>query len=253
MSASGPKEAIDAINACAELSDPEKAAAIAKCIDANVVAVIVATPASLRVATIRQLLASSQASSSAQSAGASTAFPANPGVLLCPSVGRVATRSASQPEGHYSLSGQFAAVAPHVLVTAQHVCFAPSGVQHSLKVLWRPVNGAVVVLSAAVLEHDAEMDVAVLVVLDADAPPFTPLPIADASIIHSHTSSLLCGIAVFPVSRDHRRRLASGDVAELPSFEESAVQAVDALGPGVAADAAAAAPAAAAAAAAPAR
>ena len=69
MSASGPKEAIDAINACAELSDPEKAAAIAKCIDSNVVAVIVATPASLRVATIRQLLASSQASSSAQSAG----------------------------------------------------------------------------------------------------------------------------------------------------------------------------------------
>lgn len=179
-------------------------------------------------------------------AGASTAFPANPGVLLCPSVGRVATRSASQPEGHYSLSGQFAAVAPHVLVTAQHVCFAPSGVQHSLKVLWRPVNGAVVVLSAAVLEHDAEMDVAVLVVLDADAPPFTPLPIADALIIHSHTSSLLCGIAVFPVSRDHRRRLASGDVAELPSFEESAVQAVDALGPGAVADAAAAASAAAA-------
>jgi hypothetical protein len=158
----------------------------------------------------------------------------------------VATRSAAQPEGHYSLSGQFVAVAPHVLVTAQHVCFATSGVQHSLKVLWRPVNGAVVVLSAAVLEHDAEMDVAVLVVLDADAPPFTPLPIADASIIHAHTSSLLCGIAVFPVSRDHRRRLASGDVAELPSFEESAVQAVDALGPGAAADAAAVAPAAAA-------
>jgi hypothetical protein len=69
MSASGPKEAIDAINACAELSDREKAAAIAKCLDANIVAVIVATPAALRVATIRQLLAPSQASISSQSTG----------------------------------------------------------------------------------------------------------------------------------------------------------------------------------------
>jgi hypothetical protein len=156
----------------------------------------------------------------------------------------VATRSTAQPEGHYSLSGQFAVVAPYVLVTAQHVCFANSGMQHSLKVLWRPAGGAVVVLSAAVLEHDAEMDVAVLVVLDADAPPFTPLPIADASIINANTSSLLCGIAVFPVSRDHRRRLASSDVAELPSFEESAVQAVDALAPVIDAATAAAAAAA---------
>lgn len=66
MSAPGPKEAIDVIHACSELSDGEKASAIAKCIDANVVAVIVATPVALRVATIRQLLGPSQASTSAQ-------------------------------------------------------------------------------------------------------------------------------------------------------------------------------------------
>ena len=68
MSSAGPKEAIDAINAC-ELSTVEKAAARAKCVDANVVAIITATPAAERAETIRQLLAPSQASSSAQDAG----------------------------------------------------------------------------------------------------------------------------------------------------------------------------------------
>ena len=68
MSAPGPKEAIEAIEACVGLSDQEKEAAIAKCIDANVVAVIVATSGARRLGTIRQLLAPSQ-SSSAQGAG----------------------------------------------------------------------------------------------------------------------------------------------------------------------------------------
>jgi len=57
MPAPGPRQAIEAINACAEPSDAEKAAAIAKCIDANVVAGIANTPTALRVATIRQLIA----------------------------------------------------------------------------------------------------------------------------------------------------------------------------------------------------
>jgi hypothetical protein len=69
MSASGPKEAIDAIEACVGLSDQEKETAIARCIDSSVVAVIVATPATRRLGTIRQLLAPSQASTAAQSAG----------------------------------------------------------------------------------------------------------------------------------------------------------------------------------------
>jgi hypothetical protein len=56
MSAAGPKEAIDAINACAELSAAQRAAARIRCLDANVVAIIVATPPAERAATILQLL-----------------------------------------------------------------------------------------------------------------------------------------------------------------------------------------------------
>ena len=69
MSASGPKEAIDAINACAGLTTAQKAAARAKCVDANVVSIITATPAAERTDTILQLLAPSQASSFAQGTG----------------------------------------------------------------------------------------------------------------------------------------------------------------------------------------
>jgi hypothetical protein len=69
MSAPGPKEAIDAINACAGLTTAQKAAARAKCMDASVVSIITATPAAERADTILQLLAPSQASTSAQSAG----------------------------------------------------------------------------------------------------------------------------------------------------------------------------------------
>jgi hypothetical protein len=173
-------------------------------------------------------------------------FPANPGVVLCPSVGRVITRSADLPEGHYTLSGNFAAIGLHVLVTADHVCFHPkSHVQYSLKVLWRPAVGDVVILTAAVVVHDAEMDVAVLVVLDSDAPVFTPLPIADASIINANTSGLLCAAVLFPVSRDHRCQQSTGQVAALPLFEKSEVMGVDALGNAPMSDAAAAAAAAA--------
>jgi len=63
MSAPGSKEAIDIISACA-LTDGEKAAAIAYVIrDLNVAQGIVNTPAALRVATIKQLIAPSFAPS----------------------------------------------------------------------------------------------------------------------------------------------------------------------------------------------
>jgi hypothetical protein len=70
MSAPGPKEAIEAIEACVGLSDQEKEAAIAAAIrDSNVAQGLVVTPAARRLGTIRQLLAPSQSSSSAQVAG----------------------------------------------------------------------------------------------------------------------------------------------------------------------------------------
>ena len=68
MSRAGPKEAIDAINACETLSSDEKEAAIAKCVDVNVVAVITATPAARFVGTIRNLIKSSSGESLARAA-----------------------------------------------------------------------------------------------------------------------------------------------------------------------------------------
>ena len=61
-SAAGPKEAIDAINECAELTDNEYAAISARVMaDPKVAEGIAAVPRVRRVATIRQLLASSPA------------------------------------------------------------------------------------------------------------------------------------------------------------------------------------------------
>lgn len=57
MPGPGLKEAIEAINACAELSDAEKASAYALLRDHNVVAILTSTPAAERVDTIRQLIA----------------------------------------------------------------------------------------------------------------------------------------------------------------------------------------------------
>lgn len=198
--------------------------------------------------------------SCALGAVAGAAFTTNPAFLLCPSVGRVVTRS-DDSGGGYTLCGQFVAVAEHVVVTARHVCVAQSGMQRSLKLLWRPdadghapgpggrLRLPMRVLSAAVLESDEEMDMALLVVLDADAPPFTPLPLADASVIHAHTSDLLCGLSLFAPSRDYRllgwsASTSPVDLALLPSFEESTVQGVN-VRPPPAADPAAAAAAAA--------
>lgn len=57
MSSVGPKEAIEAIDKCAELKDEEKSVMIAAAIrDPNVAQGIVATPVALRVATIRQFI-----------------------------------------------------------------------------------------------------------------------------------------------------------------------------------------------------
>jgi hypothetical protein len=57
MSVSGPKESIEAINGCAELTLEEKASARSIAMrDMNVAYGIVATPAAERAATIRNLL-----------------------------------------------------------------------------------------------------------------------------------------------------------------------------------------------------